>query len=100
MSQPTSSKNKPLADGNRQDKHNKRQPVEKPYRPSRNVKISNVLPRFVKISEALEHQLQRNGVQVADFSAAKGIANAYIDVLLVKGGELPDKYLQPTDTAL
>jgi hypothetical protein len=90
MSQPTNTK----------DKHNKRQPAEKPYRPSRNVKIGNVLTRFVKISEALENQLQRNGFQVEDFTAAKRIANAYIDVLLVKGGELPDEYLQPTDPAL
>ena len=100
MSQPTPSNNKTLADGNRQDKHNKRKPVEKPYRPSRNVKLGNVLTRFVKISEALEHQLQRNGFQVEDFTAAKKIANAYIDVLLVKGGELPEDYLQPTDEAL
>ena len=100
MSQPTPLDNKQLADGNRQDKRHKRQLVGKPVRLPRNEKLGNLFKRLVTVSEALEHQLQRNGFQVGDWKSTKELAHKYIEILLVKGGELPEPGLQPSDEAL
>jgi hypothetical protein len=100
MSQPTPLDNKQLADANRQDKRHKRQLVGKPVRLPRNEKLGNLFKRLVAVSEALENQLQRNGFQVGDWKSTKELAQTYIEILLVKGGELPEPGLQPSDEAL
>ena len=97
MSQLTDQGKPTLTDGARQNKRNKRPVVERATRLSRNEKIGDLLKRIVAVADAFENQLKRNGISTGKWATTRTTAQEYIDILLGKGGELPEGKIQPME---